>query len=690
VRNNFFAELKRRNVYKVAVAYAVVGWLVIQVCATIVPALHMPEGITTAVVVLVLLGFPVALVIAWAFEMTPEGMKRTEDVSHETLSRWSPRKFAALIVTIALIAGGLLVWQLVGTDRRSVRFDADERRRAESLPIGEKSIAVLPFQNLSDDKQNTFFTDGVQDEILSHLARIADLKVISRTSVMHYKSELPRNLREIGQQLGVAHLLEGSVQRAGSKVRVIAQLIDARNDAHLWAQTYDRDLTDVFAIQSEIARAIADQLQAKISPGEKNALERPPTADVAAFDLYSRAKTLLLTTGVNPITVAKNFPQAIDVATQAVARDPSFFRAYCLLAYAHDRLYLGRERTPERLAQAQAALDAATRLQPDAGETHLARAQHLYSGYYDYAGAIAELEIARRNLPNEARIPELLGLIARRQGKWEDSVHDLERSLELDPRSFISLEQIAQNLDEMRRYPEAAAAYDRVLAIYPDDLDAQFDRARIDFRWKVDTTGYRRLVEQLRQKDPAAYQRRTNDVLILALAERDIPLAEAALATQHYTDAFTNANAGQVARLAGNEEKARAFYTAAREEQEKVVQTQPNDGRALAVLARCDAALGRKEEALRNGRRAMEVLPMEKDALYGIRVLTSFAVSASWVGEKDLALEYLARAVQYPAGPSYGELKLDPDWDALHGDPRFEKIVASLAPALGITPPAAK
>src|SRR4051812_4046761 len=281
-----------------------------------------------------------------------------------------------------------------------------------------KSIAVLPFENLSEEKANAFFTEGVQDEILTHLARIADLKVISRTSVMQYKSGAPRNLREIGQQLGVAHVVEGSVQRAANKVRVIAQLIDARNDAHLWAQTYDRDLADVFAIQSEIAKAIADQLQAKLSPNEKKAIEQPPTTDLAAFDLYSRAKSLLLTAGFSA-TSEPDVQKAIELLDEAVKRDPSFFDAYCQLAFAHENLYavVASDRTPARLALAEAALQAAARLRPDAAETHLARAQYLYYGLRDYAGALAEMEIARRGLHNDPRLFELTGYILRRRGQ---------------------------------------------------------------------------------------------------------------------------------------------------------------------------------------------------------------------------------------------------------------------------------
>jgi TolB-like protein len=312
------------------------------------------------------------------------------------------------------------------------------------VPIPEKSIAVLPFENLSEEKQNEFFTDGVQDQILTDLSQIAELKVISRTSVMQYKSGVARNLRKIGEELGVAHVVEGSVQRAANKIRVNAQLIDARTDAHLWAQTYDRDLADVFAIQSEIAKAIADQLQAKLSPNEKKAIEQPPTTDLAAFDLYSRAKSLLFTRNFSA-TGEPDVRKAIELLDEAVKRDPSFFDAYCQLAYAHEQLYAvsGSDHTPDRLALAEAALQAATRLRRDAAETHLARAQYLYFGLRDYAGALGELEIARRALPNDPRLFELTGYILRRRGQQEEGLQNLERAVELDPRNFNTLQQIA-------------------------------------------------------------------------------------------------------------------------------------------------------------------------------------------------------------------------------------------------------
>src|SRR3954454_18777176 len=377
-------------------------------------------------------------------------------------------------VIAALAIGGYLVWQ-------------HQKRKPSGMGPATpgKSVAVLPFENLSEEKANAFFTDGVQDEILTNLSRIADLKVISRTSVMQYKTGTPRNLRDIGQQLAVAHVVEGSVQRAANKVRVNAQLVDARNDAHLWAQTYDRDLADVFAIQSEIAKAIADQLQAKLSPNEKKAIEQPPTTDLAAFDLYSRAKALLLATTFSA-TAESDLRKAIELLDEAVKRDPSFFDAYCQLAYAHEYLYAvrGFDHTPARLGLAEAAVQAATRLRPDAAETHLARAQYLYYGLRDYAGALAQLEIARRGLPNDPRLFELTGYILRLRGQQEGGLQNLKRAVELDPRNVNTLQQISLSYQYLGRFAEAIAALDRVLAIVPDNVEMRANRELYYVFWK--------------------------------------------------------------------------------------------------------------------------------------------------------------------------------------------------------------
>jgi len=529
----------------------------------------------------------------------------------------------------------------------------------------------------------------VQDEILTDLARVADLKVISRSSVMQYKSEVARDLRKIGRELGVAHLLEGSVQRANNRVRVNAQLIDARNDAHLWAQTYDRDLADVFAIQSEIAKAIADQLQAKLSPSEKSAIEQRPTSDVAAFDLYSRAKNLVLTTSFSAIS-GQNLLKAVDLLNQALARDPSFFAAQCLLAYAHDNLYfLGGDHTPARLAAAQAAVEAAFRLRPDAGEAHLARAELLYRGYLNYDGALAELEIARRSLPNDPRIFELTGYIMRRQGKQEEGLRNLQRAVELDPRNFFTRQQVSLSYDTLRQYTDEAMTLERVLSIQPDDVETRANRAIVWLNWKADTRPLHQALDEIRAKDPEAIKGVADAWLTCALAERDAAAAKAALnalgdnAYQIEAVALKrNVVEGMIARMTKDEAKARAAFTAARAEQEKSVQGQPDYGPAVCVLGFIDAGLGRKEEAIREAHRAMELLPVAKDSINGPLMVQYAAIIAAWVGEKDFACDRLASVAPTTGiGPgSYGQLKLMPYWDPLRGDPRFEKIVADLSP----------
>ncbi len=597
---------------------------------------------------------------------------------------WHQAVIAVLLLAI-LIATGVFFFR---------RQPAQHTPTTSSSPppvaaaIPEKSVAVLPFENMSRDPDNAFFTDGVQDQILTALAKVADLKVISRTSVMQYKSGTSRNTREIGQQLGVAHLLEGTVQRAGNKVRVNAQLIDARSDAHEWAENYDRPVDDVFAIQSEIAKKIADQLQAKLSPTEKSAIEEAPTKDVAAFDLYTRAKTLLLTTSFSALA-AQNYFKAVDLLDQALTRDPSFFLAQCQLAYVHDNMYfLGIDHTPARLAAGDSAVNAAFKLRPDGGEAHLARAEHLYRGYLDYDGALAELEIARRTLPNDPRVFELTGYIARRRGNQEEGLRNLQRAIELDPRNFFTLEQIALSYLNLRRYADEAAVLDRALAIKPDDVDTRVVRALIPFDAQADPRPLRDTIEKIRAADPEAIKSVADSWVICALAQRDAASAESALRALGDNDWGADAVRlpsavieGVIGRMTKNEDKARAAFTAARAVQEKRVQEQPEWGPALCVLGLIDAGLGRKEDALREGRRAVELLPAQKDALNGAHMIEYFAIIAAWVGEKDLACKQLAAVAPLDSTSiSYGQLKLLPYWDPLRGDPRFEKIVADLAP----------
>jgi TolB-like protein len=550
-----------------------------------------------------------------------------------------------------------------------------------SLP--EKSIAVLPFENLSDDKQNSYFTDGVQDEILAALAKVADLKVISRTSVMLYKSGNPRNLREIGQQLGVAHVLEGSVQRAANRVRVTAQLIDARSDAHLWAQTYDRDLADVFAIQSEIAKAIAEQLRAKLSPTEKIEIDKKPTSDLTAFDLYTRAK-VLFEAAFSSENAKEYLLQVVNLLTQAIGHDPAFLVAYCQLARSQDSLYiLGLDHTPGRLALGQTAVDAAVRLAPDSGETHLAVALHLYAKL-EYDRAREELAVARRTLPNNARTFEWNGYINRRQGRWAEAAHDLEHALELDPRNLLTLGQLASTYDGLRDYRAEAGILERILALTPDDFDARIARAQLEVFWRADIRPLHVLIESRLMEDPAAAKQLAQSRLDLALWERDLVGIEHALASlgdstwgPNFSRAFGE---GLLARMKGDAAAAHAAFSADRIAQERIVQAQPDYGPAISVLGMIDAGLGRKEDALREGRRGVELLPVTKDSIIGPVMIRNLAIIAAWTGEKDLALDQLRIATQGPNGPAYGTLKLNPMLDPLRGDPRFEQIIASLAP----------
>jgi TolB-like protein/DNA-binding winged helix-turn-helix (wHTH) protein/Tfp pilus assembly protein PilF len=557
--------------------------------------------------------------------------------------------------------------------------------------IPEKSVAVLPFDNLSDQKENAYFAAGVQDEITTNLALIAELKVISRTSANLYKSGNPRNSREIGQQLGVAHLLEGNVQRIGNRLRVNAQLIKADTDTHVWAQTYNRDVADLFAIQSEIAQAIAAQLAVQISPAEKRAIQRPPTTDLTAFDLYTRARSLSPPAFFSNAG-KKDLLEAIDLLNNAVSRDPTFFQAYCQLAWVHDVLYfLGYDRTPARLAEAEAAIQTAFRLRPDAGEAHLARAENFYRGYLDFDKALTELEVARQTLPNDPRIFELMGLIQRRSGRWEESTRNLEHAVDLDPRNVFTLLAIADSYRDLRRYAEAASAYDRVLAIAPNDLKTKAARARVELEWKANTRPLRQLVDSVQTTSPAAIADIADTWLLCALAERDAAAANNAVVASGENTPFSNDVfrfnrsfvEGVIARMTKDDEKARYAFTDARSEQEKLVQAQPNFGAPLAVLGLIDAALGRKEDALREAQRAVELLPVEKDSIKGALIIAYSAIIAAWVGEQELACERLAAALRYPSPLSYGDLKLLPFWDPLRGEPCFEQIVASVAPKEG-------
>ena len=673
---SFFSELKRRNVYKVAIAYIVGGWALSQGIAQVFPVFDAPTWAIRLLVVLIILGFPIALIFAWAFEITPEGVKRADDVD---LATQRPKKSHAWIYVV--IIGALLSISLFFVGRYTA---------PQGLGLGKasrKSIAVLPFENFSSDKENAFFADGVQDDILTALSKVADLKVISRTSVMSYAAGANRNLREIAQALGVSHVVEGSVRRSDGKVRVSAQLIDARNDAHLWADTYDRDVADVFAIQSEIAEAIVDQLRAKLSASEKAAIEEQPTKDITAHDLYVRAKLLNESSSFNARRLEK-LVEAAGLLDQAVARDPDFLLAHCLLANTHGIIYFyGLDHTPARVALAEAAVNAAARLRPDAGETHLARADVLYRCYLDYDRARPELALAQGALPNNAQVLALTSFIDRRQSRWEEAVRGLDRALELDPRNWYYLQQISLSYHFLRRYSEEAAALDRVVAILPDDVISEVARAWVEMEWKADTRPLANTIERVLKQNPASATTFTQYYIGLGLYQRDAKTAENAVAAMPAQGlgldqvplpvAFWK---GLVARMNGDSAAAQSAFLTARAEIERIVREQPNYASGLCTLALIDAGLGRKQEAIDGARRACELLPITKDSINGVHMMEFLAVVYAWTGEKDQAIEQLRATLHYPTVISYGQLKLHPQWDPLRGDPRFEEIAASLAP----------
>jgi serine/threonine protein kinase/tetratricopeptide (TPR) repeat protein len=592
-------------------------------------------------------------------------------------ARRTRRSRVALAVATAVLFGTYIYYFITHPP-------SGEKPAPQTAP--EKSIAVLPFENRSEEKANTYFADGVQDEILTDLAKIADLKVISRTSVMQYRNTTTRNLREIAKQLGVSNILEGSVQRVGNYVRVNAQLIDARSDTHLWGQTYDRDVADVFAIQSEIAKMIADQLQAKLSADEKVAIGKPPTTDVTAYDLYLRAKALF-TGSVDLISSGEKLREAAHLLDETVVHDPNFLLAWCLLGRVHCEIYSqGYDHTPSRLELANLAVQTALRLQPDAGDAHLALANYYYYGFRDYARTRGELAIARRTLPNSAEVFKYAGYVARREGHWEEATRNLERAVELDPRNVFILQQLAPTYDYQRRYSDEVRILDRALEIVPGDPLIRILRAEVALDWRADIKPFQTVLATLIAEDPSVAP--NLDHPNTALCERTAAAAARLLTNYPREGVVANYGVnfphsyweGVIARWQGDIAKAEAAFTTARSEVEKTVEKQPEFAAGLSLLGMIDAGLDHKEKALREGRRACELLPISKDALDGMTLAINLAKIYAWVGEKDLAVEQIAAVERVPNELSYGMLKLHPIWDPLRGHPRFEKIVASLAP----------
>src|SRR5438876_7266882 len=653
--SNFFAELKRRNVYKVAVAYAVVGWLLVQVTTQVFPFFEIPNWAVRLVVLVLVLGFPIALLLSWIFDLTPQGIRRTEE---------SDRSLAP-----------------------------PEVLPAATRNIPEKSIAVLPFENLSDDRENEYFAAGVHNDILSNLAKVADLKVISRTSVQQFKSGT-RNLREIGLALGVAHILEGTARRAGNRIRVNAQLIDARSDAQLWGETFDREITDLFALQSELAQRISQELRANLSAREKTNLQTHPTRDILAYELFLRARELFHWAG-SGYSYDKG-ADALRLIDEAIKRDPQFALAYGLASRLHSELFwFGYDKSASRLEKAKAAADAALELQPDLGEAHLAKAFYYYYGFRKYDVAQKHVSAAVRAIPNDADVLNTAGAIARRDGRWNAAVSTLEQARDRDPRNLSVLWSLFESYLALHEYTKANGTVNDALSVSPAADFFVLARSAIALFRDGDTAPLRSALRKLpRSFDPGGAT--STIALRLSLMERDVEEADRVLADCRDENLDDNGLSGVAGALdgytfpkswyegiitkdRGNESSARAaFEQAKRAVRDDLVQS-PNDAKTLAMLALIHAAMGEKNEALGAATRAGELLPIAKDSFDGPILATTLAAVSAKLGEKDLAIRQLESLVGVPNGPTPGTLRVEPEWDSLRDDPRFKKLAECVA-----------
>jgi serine/threonine-protein kinase len=690
--SSFFTELRRRHVYRVAVAYVVVGWLLIQFATQVFPVLSLPTWTQTLVVLLVAIGFPIALILAWAFEMTPDGIRRTEP-AHSPEAR--PAEFtqhvgkklnAIIIGVMALVIVLLLAERFLPHTTQSESAPAvasGANTPAPSAPA--KSIAVLPFENLSEDKGNGYFASGMQDEILTRLAGIHDLQVISRTSTEKYASH-PPDLKTVGKELGVATLLEGSVQKAGDAVHINVQLIDASNDHHLWAQSYDRDLKDIFAVERDVAQSIADALKAQLKPQEGARVAAVPTTNPAAYDLYLRGMEHFNRASDQDVLTASEMPQAIALFDQALAADPQFALAAGMLGQAHMSIYFNAaERSGPRLAAAKSAIDRALALQPDLGEAHVALALYHYWGHRDYAAATEQLELARQALPNNTNVAGLSGAIARRQGRWDDAIAGFQRASLFDPRGSYPLDQLGLTYAALRRYMDADRAFGRSVQIAPDPADERVTHAINTLRWKGDLVPMREALQAL-VPGSDAYSGNAASFFWLDWYSRDFGAAARVADADQASEWGDQGNIALPRELhvawayeaAGDSAKAREHYAGVKKSASEALSMQPETADRHLALAFADAGLAGKDDALREGRRAVELMPPGRDALSGSGMLVWLAVIEARVGERDAAFDHLRQALALPSGGSVSAamLKLDPHWDPLRSDPRFEQLIA--------------
>ena len=658
--SGFFEELQRRKVYRVAAAYIIAAGFIIQIGSAVFPAWELPNWTLRLVVVLLLIGFPIALILSWAYDVTAQGIRATPTVSVPGAHRRRN--------LILLIATGVIVSAAAG-------FFLLPRASARKI---DKSIAVLPFQNLSDEKENAYFADGIQDDILTNLSKIGDLKVISRMSVMSYRGEGMRNAREIGKALGVATLLEGSVRRIGNRVRVNVQLIDADNDEHIWAEDYDRDLTDVFAIQTDLAQKIASALQAKLSPNEKARLDHRPTQNPEAYLLFVQAHDYANRAEMFHDTSLKAEP----LFEQAIKLDPNFAAAFAGLSMVESWVYHNSDPVPSRREKARLNAEEALRLQPDLPEAHLALGFSYYYGNRDYERALAEFDIARRGLPNESQAYMAIGAIQRRQGKWAESNANLEKAAELDPKNINVLANLCFSYVAQRKFETADKFLDRAIAAAPQAFQPRALKGFMAVLWKGDLGAAEKVFSSTPpESDPEGLMTWAR-AWILTL-ERKLPEALQVLERFRGDAMFTNTTApcpkafveGTIHLLQGDKIKAQAELEHARLVSEKLLREAPDDSARHGQHGLILAAMGQKQEAIAEGKRAVELLPESQDALDGPQATATLAQIYASTGEFDEAFRLLDHLFTVPSNLTVPMLKLDPAWDPLRQDPRYQALI---------------
>ena len=666
----FFGELKRRNVYKVAVAYAVAGWALSQGIAQVFPVFDVPNWAIRSIVVLIIIGLPIALVLAWMFELTPQGIKRAETAdAMAATSRRNKRAWIYVVVIGGLVSIGLF---FLG------------RYTAPTLtPLPAKSIAVLPFENLSEDKANAYFADGIQAEILTRLAKIADLKVISRTSTQQYQSK-PANLDEIAKQLGVANVVEGSVQKAADQVRVNVQLVNVQTGSQLWAETYDRKLTDIFSVESEIAIRIATSLQAKLTGREEQALAAKPTNNPEAYDAYLRGLAFESRSNYSSDALFK----AIDFYALAVRRDPNFALAWARLSGAHALLYfLRRDTTTARRDAAKDALENAQKLQPNSPETLLFLGYYQYWVLRDYGLAKTTFERVGEMLSGNSEVLYALGAVARREGNWDQSVAYWERGLALDPRNPALLTEVAWTYAMLRQFPTALKLYDRALDIIYDEPSIMALRASI---YQAEGN----LQEAAKSLVQVGAKTNSNEAVRIKLTqlrlERNfsevtqfVQARQARLqVTAGIDKGIKQVGVALAQRLTGDHAQAKATAEQARNTLEPLRKNQPDNAFISAALAVAYATLDEKDSAINEAERAITLVPSSKDRVSGPGFEENLALIETMIGENSRAISTLTRLLRTPYGgwlytPSPitpALLRLDPIWDPLRTDPAFQKL----------------